>query len=71
MQTLKFNCYDEFACTGPECEDSCCKHWRIFLTKREYLDYKKLDCSPELKSVIDSAFKRIKTGSDLQYAKWI
>lgn len=69
MQTLKFNYYDEFACTGPECEDNCCKHWSIFLTKREYLDYKKMDCSPELKAVINSAFKRNKGGSDFHYAK--
>ena len=68
MRTLKFSVYDEFACTGPECGDSCCKHWTIFLTKREYLDYKKLDCSPELKTVIDSAFKRTKSGDELQYA---
>ena len=68
MQTLKFNVYDEFSCTGPECGDSCCKHWRIFLTKREYLDYKKLDCSPELRAVIDSAFKRTKYDSDDHYA---
>ena len=69
MQTLKFSIYDEFACTGPECEDSCCKHWQIFLTKREYLDYKKLNCSPELKSVIDSAFKRTRSGNDFLFAK--
>lgn len=69
MQSLKFNYYDEFACTGPDCEDSCCKHWQIYLTRREYLDYKKMECSPELKSVIDSAFKRDKQGSDAHYAK--
>ena len=69
MQTLKFNYYDEFACTGPECEDTCCKHWKILLTKREYLNFKKMDCSPELKEIIDSAFKRTKSGSDDQYAQ--
>ena len=69
MKALKFNYYDEFACTGPECDDSCCKHWLIFLTKREYLDYKKMACSPELKVVVDSAFKRTKSDSDVQYAK--
>ena len=68
MQALKFNVYDEFSCTGPECGDSCCKHWRITLTKREYLDYKKLECSPELKAVIDSAFKREKADDDNAYA---
>ena len=69
MQTLKFNCYDEFACTGPECEDSCCKHWKILLTKREYLNFKKLDCSPELKAIINAAFKRTKSDNELQYAQ--
>lgn len=69
MQTLKFNYYDEFACTGTQCKDICCKKWLIFLTKREYLDYKKMDCSPELRSVMDSAFKRTKSGNDNEYAK--
>ena len=69
MQTLKFSYYDEFACTGPECEDTCCKDWLIFLTKREYLDFKKLDCSPELKAVINSAFKRTKLDNDSRYAQ--
>lgn len=69
VKTLKFSYYDEFACTGPECEDSCCKHWGIDLSKREYLDYKKMECSPELKAVINSAFKRKRDGNDLQYAK--
>lgn len=69
MRTLKFSYYDEFSCTGPECEDSCCKHWQIFLTKREYLDCKRMDCSPRLKAIIDSAFKRTKSDSDFHYAK--
>lgn len=69
MRSLKFNVYDEFACTGPECDDTCCRYWRILLTKREYLDFKKMDCSPELRAVLDSAFKRIKSGNDYQYAK--
>ena len=68
MQTLKFSYYDEFACTGPECDDSCCKHWLIYLTKREYLNFKKMDCSPQLKAVINSAFKKEKHGDDQRYA---
>ncbi len=69
MKIVKFKYYDEFHCVGSECRDSCCKHWSIDLTKREYLNYKKLDCSPELKIVIDTAFERIKNGDELQYAK--
>ena len=69
MQTLKFNYYDEFACTGPECEDTCCQHWNIFLTKREYLDFKKMGCSPELRTRLDSSFKRIRSENENHYAK--
>ena len=69
MNVVKFAYYDEFHCTGPECPDSCCKDWRITLTKREYLDYKKMKCSPQLRTIVDSAFKRLKNGSDIQYVE--
>ena len=69
MKVLKFNYYDEFACTGPECPDCCCRDWRIDFTKKEYLDIKKLECSPELKTLLDSAFKRTKSGDDFEYAQ--
>ena len=68
MRTLKFNCYDEFACTGPKCEDTCCKNWDIFLTKKEYWDYKNMSFTPELKALMDKAFYRVKQGNSLQYA---
>lgn len=68
MKLVKFAYADDFHCIGPECSDSCCKYWAITLNKREYLNYKKMDCSPELKSVIDSAFYRIKNGDDFVYA---
>lgn len=68
MKLVKFAYADDFHCIGPECSDSCCKYWAITLGKREYLNYKKMDCSPELKSKIDSAFYRIKDGNDNMYA---
>lgn len=69
MNVVKFAYYDEFQCTGPECPDSCCKDWHIRINKKEYLDYKKMKCSPELRSVIDTAFKRNKNGEDYSYAE--
>lgn len=70
MKVVKFAYYDEFHCIGPECPDSCCKHWSITLSKREYLNYKKMDCSTELKEIINNAFVRIKKdASDLIYAQ--
>ncbi len=69
MKVVKLKYCDEFHCVGSECRDSCCMHWNITLTKREYLNYKKLDCSPKLKSVIDTAFERTKKGDEIHYAK--
>ncbi|MCM1055785.1 MAG: flagellin lysine-N-methylase [Bacteroides sp.] len=68
MKAVKLSYYDEFRCIGSECGDSCCKHWRICLSKKEYLYYKNLDCSPELRSVIDSAFK-INGENEINYAE--
>lgn len=70
MQVIKFKYYDEFHCIGAECSDSCCKNWRITLSKREYLDYKKLKCSEELRRIIDNAFVRNKkSDNDFEYAQ--
>lgn len=69
MNVVKFAYYDEFRCIGPECMDSCCKDWHINLSKREYLDYKKMKCSPQLRSVADNAFRRKKNGNDMSYAE--
>ncbi|MBD5080489.1 MAG: hypothetical protein HDT44_01835 [Ruminococcaceae bacterium] len=60
MKIVKFKYCDEFHCIGPDCTDHCCKEWKILLGKREYLDYKKAECSNELKSVINTAFERVK-----------
>ncbi len=69
MNVVKFKYYDDFQCVGTECKDTCCKEWHIFITKREYLDYKKMKCSPELRGILDSAFTRRKEGSDFSYAE--
>lgn len=68
MKVIKFAYYDEFSCIGGACPDSCCKDWGILLTKREYLDYKKAECSSELKAVIDNAFVRTRDSNELRYA---
>ena len=69
MQTLKFNFYDEFACTGAECADTCCQRWNIYLSRREWLDFKRMECSPELRAVLDSSFKKTKSDSSDTYAR--
>lgn len=71
MNVVKFAYYDEFHCTGSECPDSCCKEsWHIWLSKREYLDYKKMDMKPEFREIADKCFKRAKaTNDDFKYAE--
>lgn len=70
MNVVKFKYFDDFHCLGPDCKDTCCKDWHIYITKREYLDYKKMKCSPELRRLLDDSFKRIKTSSnDTVYAE--
>ena len=60
MNLVTFKYCDEFHCTGPECPDHCCKEWNILLGKRKYLDYKKVNCSPELKKTIEITFERVR-----------
>ena len=70
MNVVKFKYFDDFHCLGPDCKDTCCKDWHIHITKREYLDYKKMKCSPELRRLLDDSFKRIKTiSNDAVYAE--
>lgn len=69
MKLLKFAYVDEFSCIGPECTDSCCKYWRIIISKREYLDYKKMDCSPKLRRAMEGAFHRLPNETELAYAE--
>lgn len=68
MKTVKFAYLDEFHCAGAECGDSCCKHWAITLSKKEYSDYLDTACSPKLKSVINSAFFPVRSGNELCFA---
>lgn len=72
MNVVKLAYFDEFQCTGPECPDSCCKgDWHIWLSKREYLNYKKMDMPPELRKIADRCFKRNKNGDEYTYAEII
>lgn len=68
MKTVKFAYTDEFRCIGAECGDSCCRHWAITLSKKEYSDYLETECSPRLKAAISSAFFPVRSGSELCYA---
>ncbi|WP_299795271.1 flagellin lysine-N-methylase [uncultured Shewanella sp.] len=53
-----------FSCIGPDCEDSCCIGWNIYIDKKSY---KKTMAHPKLKGLAKSAMKKIKR-SDAQWA---
>lgn len=69
MKVVKFAYYDEFKCVGSDCQDTCCKGWQIMLSKREYLNYKKMRFSPQLSEAANKAFRRLKDGDDTSYAE--
>lgn len=69
MEKLRFRYFDEFSCTGPECPDSCCKNWQIFVSKKEYFAYKKTKCSPRLSALFETAFQRMRVDNDTAYVK--
>ncbi|ACA85058.1 flagellin lysine-N-methylase [Shewanella woodyi] len=54
----------DFSCIGPDCEDSCCIGWNIYIDKQSY---KKTMAHRELKPLAKTAMKKIKK-SDEQWA---
>lgn len=36
-------CFNDFVCTGAECEDTCCKGWQIRIDKKSYCNYLRVD----------------------------
>lgn len=69
MNIVKLEYFDDFHCTGGECPDCCCKDWHIHISKNEYLNYKKMKCSPKLRSLLDSAFICNEKGENYDYAE--
>ncbi|MEG2812110.1 MAG: flagellin lysine-N-methylase [Clostridium sp.] len=39
---LEIEGYSDFKCIGPECEDDCCKGWKILVDKKAYLMYSQI-----------------------------
>ncbi|MDE7281952.1 MAG: hypothetical protein K2N36_09475, partial [Ruminiclostridium sp.] len=58
MKVVKFKYYDEFHCIGPECPETCCQQWDIHFSKKDYLKYKNLKCSPKLKEALNGCLVR-------------
>lgn len=48
--------YHDFRCMGGSCPSTCCAVWNIGWKPEEIERLKQADCSPELRSLIDSSF---------------
>ncbi|MFP7357194.1 flagellin lysine-N-methylase [Kurthia gibsonii] len=67
---LKPSYYDQFACIGGACEDTCCAGWRIDIDKKSYQKYKN-EKNPAIKDALKKNIQRNRQGqNDLQYGKF-
>lgn len=49
--------FRNFQCIGGKCPSNCCRFWRIDWDNQEVEKLKSANCSPELKSLIETSFK--------------
>lgn len=70
MRTLLIPEYvRSFACIGSECEDTCCKGWRVTVDKKTYMSYRKAQ-DPELRQTLQRVTGRNRQSkSDDSYGK--
>lgn len=57
---LEINGYSDFNCLGPECEDDCCKGWRIVVDKNTYFKYLSIK-DKEIRNSITRSIKKYKS----------
>lgn len=61
--------YTDFHCKGGACRSTCCRGWSISLSMKEYFRLLGMDCSPELRRRLDSAFHIAQNPSEDRYAQ--
>lgn len=67
---LKPSYYDQFACIGGACEDTCCAGWRIDIDKKSYQKYKN-EKNPTIREELKKNTQRNRQSqNDLQYGKF-
>ncbi len=58
---------ERFRCTGPDCEDTCCKSWNIFIDRDTYKKYRNASENP-LRVLAGAGLKRVSGADPLRYA---
>lgn len=62
IESITLNYMKNFQCIGPDCNDSCCKDWLVFLSSNDYdIISKKMSTSPELQDELLNKIKVTKT----------
>ncbi len=59
---------DSFRCIGPECEDTCCQGWSVFIDKPAYAKYQTIPDGP-LRTIIKQHLECTGNASDFEYAQ--
>lgn len=60
--------YPDFRCKVGDCRHPCCTGWDITITMNEYFRMLGMDCSPDLRRRLDSAFHMLDMPSENRYA---
>lgn len=60
--------YPHFHCKAGECRHPCCIGWDIAISMKEYFRMLGMNCSPELRRRLDTAFHPADNPSDQHYA---
>jgi len=61
--------YPDFHCKAGACRHPCCVGWDIDISMKEYFHLLGMDCSPELRRKLDTAFRFPESPSEGSYAK--
>ena len=50
------NYYKNFICKGHDCRHTCCKGWDVSISMKEYFKTQSLNCSKNLRKILDKTF---------------
>lgn len=60
--------FSRFRCKCGDCRSVCCHGWRITLSRAEYFRLLGLNCSPDLRRIMDTAFYLSENPTEEEYA---
>lgn len=64
---IKPQYYDKFSCIGADCEDNCCKGWRITIDKKTYMKCKNVK-NPAFQDKVAKSVRRIRDNRQNEYS---